>query len=94
MGTTLFDEYTYLHFAVGVVAFFLEFKLITTIGLHVLFEVIENSEVGVKFINNYLLWFWPGGKDVPDYTINIIGDTIGVILGWLSAWYISHLNHP
>lgn len=88
----LFDKYTYLHFSVGVVVYFLGFKLITTILAHILFEFLENTEMGIKFINAYLAWFWPGGKEIPDTQLNSIGDTIGVILGWLSGWYVSSLE--
>ena len=31
---------------------------------------------------------WPGGKLFPDSLTNQIGDTIGAILGWLSAFIL------
>ena len=50
------------------------------------------------------MFFWPGGKPVADTYINILGDTIGGYVGWLSAfyldqiggergWYLKHLNY-
>ncbi len=82
------DRYTYLHFAVGIIAFFFNISLVWTIILHVIFEVVENTELGMNFINNYIL-FWPGGKDKPDPIMNSVGDTFGAIAGWLTAWLIS-----
>lgn len=79
------DKYTYLHFAVGVVMYYLGFSLTLTIVLHIIFEVVENTPEGIRFINRYMAWFWPGGKDEPDASINMIGDTCGAALGWLSA---------
>tara|TARA_B110000908_G_scaffold12629_1_gene14717 strand:+ start:9110 stop:9268 length:159 start_codon:yes stop_codon:yes gene_type:complete len=52
--------------------------------------LVENSDVGMNFINKRLL-FWPGGKDSRDSLTNSTGDTIGAMLGWLSASYINNL---
>jgi len=46
--------------------------------------------------------FWPGGKPYAYSKINSVGDTIGALLGWASAygldkygetrgWYVAHL---
>ena len=45
----------------------------------------------MNIINNYFT-FWPGGKLKSDTTINIIGDTLGTILGWSSAYYLDKLG--
>ena len=42
-------------------------------------------------INKYVK-FWPGGKPCPDSLINNIGDTIGTILGWLTAYYLDNMG--
>ena len=68
--------------------YFIGFNLAWTIVLHIIFEFLENTSEGIAFINNYLLWFWPGGKDVPDSRLNSVGDTVGVIAGWLAAKYL------
>jgi len=88
MGQNIFDQYTYLHFSVGIIMYFLGFSLIWTIILHIIFEFVENTTEGIDFINKYLLWFWPGGKDVPDSCLNSVGDTIGIITGWITAKYL------
>ena len=100
MGNRLFDQYT-LHFAVGVVAYFWNISFLNTFILHTAFEIAENTILGMKLINS--LSFWPGGKPAPDSFINSVGDTIGVLSGWLLAyaldrigtergWYQPHLN--
>lgn len=60
----------------------------TFILLHILFEYIENTSVGMKFINNTLGGIWPGGKDYPDSYINQFGDVIFGAIGWLIAYSI------
>lgn len=91
MGQQLFDQYTYLHFCVGVVVYFWGVKLSHWIVLHVMFELVENSTSGMHFINNYLP-FWPGKKPAADRPINILGDNIGAIAGWLSAYGLDYLG--
>lgn len=87
MGDYLLDQYTYLHFASGIIAYFWNISLVQWIILHTVFEIIENTKIGVHIINKYMI-FWPGGKPKADSFINNIGDTIGAILGWLSAYGI------
>jgi len=91
MGETIFDQYTYLHFASGIIAYFWGITLKQFIILHLIFEILENSPSGVKFINKYLT-FWPGGKPKSDSIINTLGDNIGSTLGWLSAYYLDQLG--
>lgn len=43
-------------------------------------------------INRYIT-FWPGGKPYPDTIINNVGDTIGAIFGWLSAYYLDKIGN-
>jgi|UniRef100_A0A6C0BPD1 hypothetical protein len=83
MGLLLFDQYTYLHFASGIIAFFWGISLSNWMILHMLFELAENTKAGLYFINHFT--FWPGGKPYKDSIMNIIGDNIGTLLGWLSA---------
>ena len=102
MGKQLFDQYTLLHIAVGVVAYFWGLNIVSWLILHTIFEIIENTEFGIKFINKHIT-FWPGGKPYADYNINIFGDTIGALIGWGLAyyldkfgekqgWYVAHLK--
>jgi hypothetical protein len=92
MGNILFDQYTYLHFAVGIIVYFWNIPLLNWFVLHTIFEVLENSQMGINFINNYLV-FWPGGKPKPDSILNVIGDTYGAIIGWLSAYYLDKIGN-
>ena len=87
MGDYLLDQYTYLHFASGIIAYFWNISLVQWIILHTVFEIIENTKIGVHIINKYMI-FWPGGKPKADSFTNNVGDTIGALLGWLSAYGI------
>jgi hypothetical protein len=92
MGYQYFDKYTYLHFAVGIVAYYWNISLPNWVILHTIFEILENTQMGMNIINEYIV-LWPGGKQKSDTIINNIGDTIGTILGWLSAYYLDKLYH-
>lgn len=81
MGTEFFDEFSLLHFASGVIAQYWGISFSFWFLIHFLFEVIENTAIGVSFIDNYLV-FWPGGKLAPDAIINRVGDHIFALLGW------------
>ena len=88
MGFYLFDQYTYLHFATGIIAYFFNISLVSWFLLHSVFELIENTNIGINIINIYLK-FWPGGKPYKDSFINSIGDTFGTIIGWISAYVLN-----
>ena len=80
------DQYSLLHLAVGIVVYFWDISLLSWFVLHTMFELIENTQQGIYFINNYITW-WPGGKPRPDSIINSIGDTMFSLLGWVIAYY-------
>ena len=65
MGIQVFDQYTYLHFSSGIISYFWDIHLIDWIILHTIFEILENSKLGIKFINHYIK-IWPGGKKNKD----------------------------
>ena len=87
MGKFFFDQYFVLHFASGIIAYFFGIKFHVWFGIHVLFEVIENTNAGIYFINTYLK-IWPGGKPEADYYINRLGDQTGAMLGWVFAYFV------
>lgn len=88
MGKNFIDEYSLLHFAVGIVAYFFGIKLIHFNILHILFEFVENTDVGITVINTYFKDIWPGGKPRADAIINSVGDVIFGFLGWLFAYVV------
>jgi hypothetical protein len=93
MGSLLLDQFSYLHFAVGVVIYFWGITLGQWFVIHSGFELLENTPTGIALINATFGNYWPGeGKKYADYPINILGDTIAAILGWLSAYYLDHLG--
>ena len=89
MGTKLFDNFSLLHFAVGIVAFYWNISIIWTLIGHVIFEFSENTKIGMKFINDWIK-MWPGGKDHPDSFINMVGDTVSAGLGWGFAYIVNN----
>ena len=96
MGNNSFDQYSFLHFCVGGVLFYWNISFIPAIILHILFEYLENTKLGIKFINKYFtsrgLLRWPGGKYKADTLMNNIVDTIFFALGWFIAYYINELG--
>jgi hypothetical protein len=44
-------------------------------------------------VTNKTGW-WPGGKPKPDNYLNMFGDTIYFILGWIIAKYIDEMYEP
>tara|TARA_Y100000310_G_scaffold331842_1_gene406195 strand:+ start:529 stop:750 length:222 start_codon:yes stop_codon:yes gene_type:complete len=55
--------------------------------IHTLFEIVENTAWGMGIINTYFK-FWPGGKPQADAILNNVGDTLGAIVGWVSAYFL------
>jgi hypothetical protein len=92
MGNLVFDQFTYLHFAVGIILYFWNISLLNFLFLHTAFEFLENTQIGINIINKYLV-FWPGGKPKSDSIINVLGDTFGAIIGWVSAYYLDNLGN-
>lgn len=87
----MFDQYTYLHWASGVMAYFWGIRLKWWVVLHTCFELGENSVWGIQFIN--MLPLWPGGKPRADSLPNsLLGDTLGAIGGWMSAQFLDQLG--
>lgn len=107
MGNYFADQYSLLHFSVGVIAYYWNIPILLAFLVHFIFEIIENTQFGMKFINNFFvgnsILSWPGGKDKADTIINIIGDNAFFILGWFISraldifgskygWYTRHLH--
>lgn len=90
MGNTFVDRFSLLHFATGIVAYFFGVPLVLWILIHISFEILENMDQSIKFIDNYF-FFWPGGKKKADEIINSVGDTFFAILGWLVAYWVSKI---
>lgn len=91
MGFRWLDQYSLLHAAVGVVAYFWNIPFWPAFLIHVAFELAENSGPGVRFLQYmtdkqraYRLP-WPGGKTEPDSMENQMGDNLTFAGGWLLA---------
>lgn len=93
MGVYFIDQYSLLHFASGIIAYFWNISLTTWIIMHVIFEYIENTKIGIYIINNWIS-FWPGGKPRADNFLNsFFGDNICAILGWLFAYGVDKIGN-
>ena len=90
MGKQLLDQFTFLHFCVGGCIYYWGVSLTAWLVIHDLFEVVENTRVGMQVINN--ITFWPGGKPSSDSFENAIGDIIAGMIGWGVANYIDELG--
>ena len=53
MGTKIIDQYSLLHLATGIVAFFWNISFKWWMLIHVIFELIENTKTGMKLINKF-----------------------------------------
>ena len=94
MGNRLFDQYTYLHFAVGIIVYFWDISLLNWLIIHTIYEFVEITKTGTYIINKYFGTIWPGGgKHKAEPLINGVGDTIGAIIGWLSAYYLDQIGN-
>lgn len=87
MGVHFMDQFSLLHFATGVVMYFWGISLSVTFVVHTLFEIIENTRTGMRFINTTFS-MWPGGKPHADSIRNSIGDTVFAVVGWLTSYYL------
>ena len=88
MGTQLLDRFSILHFASGIVAYYIGIGWKLWLLLHILFEILENTPVGMELINK--IPFWPGGKSQSDTFINSVGDVLSAMVGWWIAYQIMH----
>ena len=88
MGFKAFDQYSLLHFSMGVVAYFWSISLFVLIVIHIVFEYVENTQWGMNIINTYFIRWWPGGKPYPDNLLNQASDVVFSVIGWLVAYYL------
>lgn len=92
MGYRFFDQYSILHFSVGVITYFWNVSFIVAALVHFIFEILENTTLGMKIINRYFIhsgyFSWPGGKNASDTLTNTIGDNVFFILGFIISYYI------
>ena len=85
MGINFVDQYSLLHYATGVMAYFWGIPPLHFFVAHATFEAVENTKAGMEFINKTLTW-WPGGKPRADSFTNVVGDNISALLGYYCAY--------
>lgn len=80
MGVHFTDRYSLLHFAAGIVVYYWNVSFVTWFILHMIYEWVENTAIGMNLINRFP--YWPGGKDEADTIKNRIGDQFYALVGW------------
>lgn len=88
MGVYFTDQFSLLHFASGIIAYYWKTTFFTWFGLHLLYEWITNTSWGIYIINHYTPWPW--GHLNRDSPINIVGDQIYGLLGWIIGYAVVH----
>lgn len=96
MGYRFFDQYSLLHFSVGVITYFWNISFIYGFILHFIFELLENTKIGIHMINKYIIepgyFSWPGGKHKADTILNIIGDNTFYAFGFLMSYILDYIG--
>jgi hypothetical protein len=87
MGVHFTDKFSLLHLACGIVVYYWNMSFVAWFIAHAAFELIENTETGMRFIRSVKLW--PGGKTHADSVLNQVGDQVYACLGWVIAHYYS-----
>lgn len=86
MGKYFTDRFSLLHIASGIISYYWSISLYVWFIIHLIFEYLENTRIGMKLINT--LPIWPGGKDEADNIINRIGDQVYALVGWFLAYVV------
>lgn len=89
MGLHFTDNFSLLHLASGIVAYYWGVSFIAWFVAHAAFEFIENTEHGMRLIRRIKLW--PGGKTHADSGLNRTGDQFYACIGWALAYYSTKL---
>lgn len=91
MGSKAVDQYSLLHFAVGIVAYFWGISWQVLLIFHIFFELLENTKEGMYFITTFIP-FWPGGKPKADSLLNMISDNAFSLIGWFLSRFADSLS--
>ena len=91
MGLYAIDQFSLLHFAAGIIAYFWGFSALHTLLFHLVFEWAENTKAGMKFINESFP-LWPGGKPYADSLLNQFTDTVMTMIGWYVSQFADSLS--
>ena len=84
----IFDNYTYLHFAAGIIAYYWGFTLLEWTVFHLFLDIFERTDFGKKVLH-FFIRIWPGRDDnLLESYYNVFGDSASAVLGWLSAYLL------
>ena len=86
------DQYSLLHFSVGVILYFWNIPFLYAFLGHFLFEILENTQCGIHMINKYIIdpgyFSWPGEKHYADNNLNIFGDNLSFVIGYVLSYIL------
>jgi hypothetical protein len=89
MGVFFTDKFSLLHLASGIIVYYWNMSFLLWSILHLAFEILENTTLGMTLINQITLW--PGGKDKADSFTNSLGDQFYASLGWAMAYLVCQM---
>jgi hypothetical protein len=72
-----FDQWLWLHIGVGIFGNVLGFSEFSYVITHATYEILSNTDSGMKFLNR--IPFWPA-KPAKDEAVNFLGDPFW---GWV-----------
>lgn len=77
-----FDQWMWLHMAVGACAHWVGVKEGVYVSMHVVYELLSNTETGMEVLRE--IPFWPP-KEEKDEVLNMVGDPFWGWIGWRLA---------
>jgi hypothetical protein len=85
MDQYAFDEYSIVHFAIGVLTFQAGFSFVTLAILYAIFKIFSNMSLGMYVIDKYFTPFI-GYKLYPESFKNIGTDLALCFIGWIFGY--------
>ena len=85
MNRHFFDEWLWLHVAVGFLGYSVGLSEIHYVLAHSVYELLSNTETGMNFVNKIPLW--PNKPEI-DSMENIIADPFWGWVGWRLGKYV------
>lgn len=81
MGSALFDTFSLLHFASGIIAYYWGINIKNWFIINIIYELVDN----IFWKHMQKIPNLPGGKPERDYFINSVSDICFGLIGWLFA---------
>ena len=86
MDQNAFDEYSIIHFSIGLLAYQSGFSFITLVIFYSIFKIFGNTSFGINIIDKYVSPIF-GYKLFPESYKNIISDLGICLFGWFLGYF-------